>query len=315
MTIDMGFVSKLLRVACLTAILSSPVGAGVFINEIDYDNDGLDTFEWIELAGSAGTTLDDYEILLIDHLGIVYNTLDLAAAQFTFPDDTGTGWGFFVLGNVSPEIGDAADHVPNPWDRNQIQNGSRDSIQLRLKSGAVNVHLVDYEGNNESTAEDEVTTLADSNDQINRTLYKTGKGAVYEDFVFANDLGNATPGALNEGQILLPSVSTVPDGAPGPAFDPDPGATLSLVNGPNPFAEETIFSFHLAGSSTVAVAVYDASGRHVRSWPDMRMSAGRHRLNWDGRDDAGHRLASGTYLYVLLLNGKFAAGGRAVLLR
>jgi len=279
----------------------------VFINEIDYDNEGLDRYEWIEIAGSAGATLDDYEVLLIDQLGNVYNTLDLAAAQFTFLDETETGWGFFVLGSVSPEVGDGADYTPNPWDRDQIQNGPRDSVQLRLKSGAVNVHLIDYEGDNPSTAEDEVTNLPDSNDDLNRTIYKTGEGSSAGEFPFANDPGNATPGEVNIGQVLHPIVSAVVVESVG---TPQP-----LTPTPNPFRDATTVSFQLMRTSAVGMTLFDPTGRRVRDWPREMLGPGQYRRSWDARDNLGRSLAPGLYFFQLSVNGEIAARGRGVLIR
>jgi flagellar hook assembly protein FlgD len=41
--------------------------------------------------------------------------------------------------------------------------------------------------------------------------------------------------------------------------------------------------------------VYDVSGRRVRSLFDGPVDPGTQSVLWDGRDDAGHRVASGVY--------------------
>ena len=47
----------------------------------------------------------------------------------------------------------------------------------------------------------------------------------------------------------------------------------------------------------MTVALYDLSGRRVRTlWADRPASAGRKRLPWDGRDDAGRLVVPGLYL-------------------
>ena len=38
-------------------------------------------------------------------------------------------------------------------------------------------------------------------------------------------------------------------------------------------------------------------GRRVTSLVSAQMSAGPHQVEWNGRDDRGSRVASGTYLY------------------
>jgi hypothetical protein len=176
--------------------------ADLFINEVDYDQVGTDTGEWIEIAGTAGLSLDAYELVFHNAAdGSEYNTFDLDPANFTFSDETGTGWGFFVIGFVTTEFGIVADYSPGSWASDEIQNGSPDSIQLRLKAGPVNVHLIDYEGNNLNTADDQATALADSNTVSQTTLYLTGTGNSFNDFSFAAS-SPGTPGALNTGQTL-----------------------------------------------------------------------------------------------------------------
>lgn len=51
------------------------VATNVFINEFHYDNDGTDTGEAIEIAGSAGTDLTGWDLVLYSSLdGTVYDT-------------------------------------------------------------------------------------------------------------------------------------------------------------------------------------------------------------------------------------------------
>jgi uncharacterized protein len=177
--------------------------ADLFINEVDYDQIGTDTGEWIEIAGTAGLSLDAYELAFNNGAnGSEYATFDLDPANFTFSDETGTGWGFFVIGLSLAEYGVAPDYTPGTWSSDEIQNGAPDSIQLRLKAGPVNIHLIDYEGDNTFTTEDQVTALPDTNTNAQQSLYLTGTGNTFSDFSFSVTAGNGTPGALNMGQTL-----------------------------------------------------------------------------------------------------------------
>jgi hypothetical protein len=65
---------------------------------------------------------------------------------------------------------------------------------------------------------------------------------------------------------------------------------------PNPFQTRTNFAFTLPAAQAVRVAVYDVRGRLVRQLTDQTLPAQRYELAWDGRDDAGSPLASGTYI-------------------
>ena len=185
--------------------------ANLFVNEIDYDTVSTDNAEWIELAGTAGQSLAGFELVLIDQDGSEYGTIDLTPSVFTFTDETGTGWGWFVLGLVEPAYGVSPDFTPTGWTANEIQNGTMDSIQLRQIAGSVNVHLIDYEGNNPNTTEDQFTSFPDSNTSGQTSLYLTGIGNDFSSFSFENMTGAGTPGALNSGQTItvVPEPNTV----------------------------------------------------------------------------------------------------------
>ncbi len=69
---------------------------------------------------------------------------------------------------------------------------------------------------------------------------------------------------------------------------------------PNPFNPSTTIAFALGEGMRVQLAVYDMAGKCVRSLvAGESVGAGRHEVVWDGRDDAGRGLASGTYFYRL----------------
>ncbi len=64
---------------------------------------------------------------------------------------------------------------------------------------------------------------------------------------------------------------------------------------PNPFNPRTTVSFETAGDGEITVAVYDLAGRLVRVLEDRVFPVGRHSVVWDGRDERGLGVASGTY--------------------
>jgi endonuclease/exonuclease/phosphatase family metal-dependent hydrolase len=193
-------------------IICPPASTDPWINEMDYDNPSLDTNEWVELAGPAGLSLDDYELLFYNQNFTLQITYDLANASFTFIDET-NGCGFFVMGIVPPTLGVTADWTPPLWSLNEIQNGPADSVQLRRKTGSVNVHLIDYEGGSANSPEDQIVNFSDSNstNASNSTIYLTGgPGASFDTFSWTYNVGHATPGAPNQGQAFLPK-SSEPD--------------------------------------------------------------------------------------------------------
>jgi hypothetical protein len=69
---------------------------------------------------------------------------------------------------------------------------------------------------------------------------------------------------------------------------------------PNPFNPQTTIAFDLPNQTAVRLRVFDVSGRLVRSLVDGDItSEGRNEAVWNGRDDTGRRVASGTYFYRL----------------
>ena len=75
-----------------------------------------------------------------------------------------------------------------------------------------------------------------------------------------------------------------------------PGITQLAAPHPNPFTGSAAIAFELAGERNVSLEVFDVQGARVRTLAAGWQPAGRHRVVWDGRDDAGHRLSPGVYL-------------------
>jgi len=76
-------------------------------------------------------------------------------------------------------------------------------------------------------------------------------------------------------------------------------ATFKLhQNVPNPFNPVTEISFRIPdGGADVSLRIYDVSGRMIRTLADGPEPAGTRTFRWDGTDDAGNPVASGTYFY------------------
>lgn len=105
----------------------------------------------------------------------------------------------------------------------------------------------------------------------------------------------------------------------GPSFahdaGSDPPAHSLRQNAPNPFNPTTTIDFQLQSAGKVNLSIYDVSGRLVRNLADGVLSAGSHKLLWDGLDDSGHELASGTYFYQLRVNGEAVGTQKAAILK
>ena len=92
-------------------------------------------------------------------------------------------------------------------------------------------------------------------------------------------------------------------------------APLLAQNHPNPFNPTTRIAFDLPRSAVAGLRIFDVEGRLVRTLhAGQRFEAGRHELQWNGRDDAGRALPSGVYLCRLDADG-FTQTRRMTLLK
>lgn len=72
---------------------------------------------------------------------------------------------------------------------------------------------------------------------------------------------------------------------------------ITVKNAPNPFSSETEIVYGIPSRADCSIKVYDVSGKLVRNLVDGTFEPGSYRVSWDGKDDAGMRLASGVYFY------------------
>lgn len=68
---------------------------------------------------------------------------------------------------------------------------------------------------------------------------------------------------------------------------------------PNPFNPETKIDVSLTNTGNVRVYIYNILGQKVRTLVNEEMKAGSYTLTWNGKDDHGKQVVSGTYLYSL----------------
>jgi hypothetical protein len=83
---------------------------------------------------------------------------------------------------------------------------------------------------------------------------------------------------------------------------------------PNPFNPATTVRFELPAPQEITLRLYDLQGRLVCTLAAGNYGAGPHALPWDGTDDAGRRVASGTYV-LRLEAGKTLSAGKLTLIK
>ncbi len=100
----------------------------------------------------------------------------------------------------------------------------------------------------------------------------------------------------------------------GDAPPPPPDVRLAMAAAPNPFGASTSIELSVPEPCAVSVAIYDASGRRVRSLLSGPVARGAHRISWDGTDGAGRALAPGVY-FALARAGKLRVERKILLIR
>ena len=93
-----------------------------------------------------------------------------------------------------------------------------------------------------------------------------------------------------------------------------PTAHALLQNHPNPFNPNTTIKFELNKPARATVAIYNILGQTVRTLVDDEKAAGEYSIVWDGKNDKGESLASGTYFYQLRA-GDYASTKKSLLLK
>jgi hypothetical protein len=66
---------------------------------------------------------------------------------------------------------------------------------------------------------------------------------------------------------------------------------------PNPSHSGTNINFTIASPGSVSIAIYDSKGNLVRNISSPNCTAGQNQITWDGLNDRGAAVPSGTYLY------------------
>jgi len=103
-------------------------------------------------------------------------------------------------------------------------------------------------------------------------------------------------------KLVAPSVAQASAAAAPAKSEPEVGgvARIELESiRPNPATGPVEIRFALPAAGSVDLRVYDLQGREVRVLAAREFAAGRNAVTWDGRDDAGHRVPKGIYLYRL----------------
>jgi hypothetical protein len=278
----------------LTLLVSAAQAAAqhLVINEIDYDQPGVDVGEFVEIynPGSAAQNLNSIILVFVNGAtGTPYQTVPLGPAGFL------PAAGYLVVASESVPVAPGANVIRFASVQDNIQNGSPDGVALIDTDGATLVDALSYEGSMTSVQLPWVgqvslvegaalsLTVADQNSETGSLVrFPNGQDTddASADWKFTDTI---TPGATND--------AGVPTGVPGAI----PSELCLHPNYPNPFNPRTTIVFDLAETGAIELAIYDLGGRMVRVIDSGSRSAGRYQATWDGQDNDGRAVPTGTY--------------------
>lgn len=208
--------TKLNLLACASSAIIGSFAfnshAAIIINEIDYDQPGTDTAEFIELfnTGSAAVSLSNYSIELINgRNSSSYRSIDLSG----FNIDANS---YFVVCGDANLVANCnySFTTTNSW----FQNGAPDAVALYESTNLLD--SLSYEGALPLFTEGDFLTINDNNSDI-ASLARIANGIDSNNNALDFQLGCITPGSANiagVGNCSVSSVSAVPLPAAGWLF-------------------------------------------------------------------------------------------------
>jgi hypothetical protein len=150
-----------------------------------------------------------------------------------------------------------------------------------------------------------VNFLADGIGGINQGDSWGAKGICGKDTVYFQVWGSTlnSSGHLH-GEIFkmcVSSITAAPTGAAKQSFIPQ---LAKISNYPNPFKRALTIEYSIPTDEYVAINIYKVKGELIRVLGQNKQIQGTHSILWDGKDNHGNQIASGTYYYQII-SGNF----------
>ncbi|KAA3617006.1 MAG: T9SS C-terminal target domain-containing protein [Calditrichaeota bacterium] len=161
------------------------------------------------------------------------------------------------------------------------------------------------------------------NDTLNAAYYSTADSGLagYWRFDEIEDLGDGVIITQdlslndNQGQLWGDVVIT---GLPTDIDDnlsKSPESYMLKQNYPNPFNPVTTIEYKLVKHTNINLSIYNMMGQKVKTLVDGRQNSGAYILKWEGLNYSGNQVASGTYIYRMIINGKSVLTRKMILIR
>ncbi len=131
---------------------------------------------------------------------------------------------------------------------------------------------------------------------------------------FSGTSGTAEGYYFDDVKVIIPSgLVTVEEETEGNHLISDLQFRLVPVY-PNPVRGRAVIGYSVGAEVPVRLVVYDISGREVTELVNCVQGPGVYRVEWDGRDERGALVSSGTYFYRIVA-GSFSDAKKIVVVR
>ena len=256
---------------------------------VGFTNDAPD--DGFDIEGGKGYIVNVPEAKMVTLTGAAWTNQPPVAApevrDFSYPTPTDGAWAFVVSGKLDVE------HVANLF-----------HVTVRnTRTNAVATDVVRYGYFAAAFADLTRKNVVQTGDRLEVTV-KDGAGEIAsETFTYT-----VTPETIRQAfmPIILKNIEK-------------PRHNLLLQNYPNPFNPETWIPYQLREPALVVMHIYSTSGQLARTLNLGQRAAGFYlgrtkAAYWDGKNEAGEKVASGVYFYQLK-TGDFTATRRMVIVK
>ncbi len=267
---------------------------------VKYDSSGNEL--WVKRYNGPGNDWDVANAIAVDGSGNLHVTGG--------SDGGGTCWDFTTI-KYYPN-GDTA------WLRryNGPENEDDHAAAIVIDANG-DIYVTGY-SESSATREDYATIKYDTSGS--QLWVKTYNGPTdttdYASAIAVDDSGNVYVTGHSEGGETLYDFATIKYIQTGTDVEDEtgdrekPSEFALFQNYPNPFNQTTKITFTLARSGFASLNIYDILGRKVRTLISERLSSGYKSVLWDGKNDSGKDVASGTYFYQMRVENPAPGGVR-----
>jgi len=141
--------------------------------------------------------------------------------------------------------------------------------------------------------QDQKAIIAQQQKAISQIVATLKKHDIHVNFDFTGTSSGVLKNSTQKNQPLAPLNSEVlPDKYDLSSNYPNPFSASGIFDNP-----ETRIQYALPKTGQVTIKIYDSLGREVRKLVDEYKNAGYYNIMWDGKNEAGERVASGAYIY------------------